>query len=1137
MSNKIKREQNPGLTVVLAWTNILRTAKHILYLLSLSTIVTFTCTIPAYAQKTAMYEGVVFDEGGQPLVGATVTVAGTTIGTITGANGKFVLAVPEGKEVEISFIGYVNQKIKDLSKTRIVMKEDLLNLDEVVVVGYGQQKMKNVTGAISTVAPQEISDLSGGSLGTALSGLVTGLSVSGGNSRPGDPAQLTVRQNDEANSFSGSTGYAPYNGPLYVIDGYVAPVAEGQTMFNNLDVSEIESISVLKDAAAAIYGARSAQGVILVKTKQGQAGAPKISYSGQFGYTDKIKRTKMLNAYDYGTLWNAVAAANTTGNTINPARDLFQYDELQAMRRLNYDLLDQEWSAAFTQKHSVNMSGGTERATYFAGLSYFSQDGNLGKIDYDRWNYRVGVDAKIGKGIKASLQLSGDNGEKNTALNKIGGSSAETDYNALLTRPRYIPDYINGLPVANLGVSNTKIDDIQYYHFGAIQNSDNNSENMSQHMMVNAALEYDFNWNRILKGLKLKVSYAKRISTDKTNQQASDFTLYRLVNRGTGGTESSVDGHLYTGSDIDLSSENLEAITVANGKDGSFISRSTSRSDSYQLNFIASYARQFGDHDVNALFSIEKAKSETEDVLGTVQSPYSFSDGQSNSAYGEQKTSFGRLNGGTLSYIGRVNYAYRGKYLFEFLIRSDASTNFAPENYWGVFPSLSMGWVISEEDWFKNVRAIDYLKIRGSVGQLGKDTTKPWAWLQLYGVGANKGVVFGTSPGNSVGSAISSSDAPNRDAHWDKSYKINFGIDMRTLRDKMSVNIDGYYEWNRDMFMTREGSDDFPATVGTKPAAENFGEMNLWGVELSLGWQDRIGKDFKYHVRVNTGYSDNKVLERAWESPIPMWENHPGKRSDVGQWGLDCIGMFRSYQEIEEYFDRYQITNYLGNTKDDVHPGMLIYRDVRGAQNPDGTYQGPDGVVDNEDDMVRISNRNNPYGLTVNFGGEWKGLSFSAQINANWGGYSFLPKTARGIQNLISSGDDYTDMEFTNLPSFWAGNMFVYEDVLDADGAVVAAQNRDAKYPNMRYSENQETSTFWKVSGTRVTLRNVTLAYSLPKVLVEKLGIGSCRFNLTGQNMLSLYNPYPKKFMDPLSGTYGNYPNLRRITLGVNVSF
>jgi len=1098
--------------------------RYLILSLCVSFIMAFA--LPAYAQQTQKVEGIVVAENGEAIIGASIKIEGTNAGTISDVNGHFTITVPTKAKLAISYIGCVSQTVSDLNNPRIVLKDDLMKLDEVVVVGYGSQKMKNVTGSLATITPQEISDLSVSNLGASLVGVVNGLSVSGGSSRPGETSTLTIRQGAVGAAFSPNGGDGS---PLYVIDDCIYPDA---TAFNNLDANMIENITVLKDAAAAVYGARSAQGVILVKTKRGKIGAPKISYSGQFGYTDQISRTKMLNSSDYGTIWNGVTGAAMVDNSsLNNRTDLFQKDELAAMKNTNYDLLDKYWSAATTQKHSVNITGGTDRATYFAGISYFNQDGNLGALKYNRWNYRAGVDAKISKWIKSSLQISGDYGKKTTTVNKVGGSSSETDYNVLLTRPRYIPESINGLALAAYGVTNNLVDDIQNYNYKSIQDLGNQSTSTPQNMTISASTEYDFGWSRILNGLKFKVAYTKNISTTKTDMLATNVTTYRMLTRGGTGN------HLYTGEGLDLSSSNFESIITSNGDE---VGRSMSRSDSYQLNFYATYARKFGQHNVAALFSIEKAESETEDMDSYVLDPLSFTNGQSNSASGSQTTDFGRTESGMLSYIGRLNYSYADKYLAEFLVRTDASTKFAPENYWGVFPSLSLGWVMSEEQWFKNnVKWMDFFKLRGSVGLLGKDNISPWSWLQTYSRIANKGAIFGTSSSTNIGAAINSSDAPNRDAHWDSSYKTNFGIDGGVLDNRLSFNIDTYYDMNRDVFMSRSGADNFPSTVGTKPTAENFGSYDTYGIEFSIGWKDKIGKDFKYFVKLNTGYSDNKLIKKYWPSLITIDGQHPNQRTDLGTWGLDCIGMFRSYQQIEEYVAKYHITNYLGMSPDKIRPGMLIYNDVRGTQNADGTYKAADGVVDATNDIVRISKRaNNPYGFTANFGGDWKGLSFSAQISASWGGYAMIPKTARSIQNLISSSSSgYNDLQYTNLPSFWANNMFVYSNVLDAQGNVVASQNLNAIYPNLAYSINNLNSTFWAVSSTRVTLRNITVAYSLPKKVVNMLGVESCRFNLTGQNMLSLYNPYPDNFTDPLSGTYGNYPTLRTVTVGVNVSF
>ncbi|WP_372772602.1 SusC/RagA family TonB-linked outer membrane protein [Mangrovibacterium sp.] len=1126
MSNTNKRVQSPNSFEVLPGANFLRSAKYTILFLFLSVFLAFfTGTqAQAQAQKTKMYEGVVVEENGQPIVGATVAVAGTNIGTITDVDGKFTIAVPADKEVEISFVGYISQKIEDLGTTQITLKEDLLNLDEVVVVGYSSQKKAHLTGAVVTVQVDDVTDLASGGLATALSGIVNGLSVSGGDGRPGENARLTIRQSSVSSSLSAVSGFVPDSGPLYVIDGFIST----ESAFNNLDASMVESISVLKDAAAAVYGARSANGVILVTTKRGENGKPRISYSGQFGLTDEVSRAELLDSYNYGKIWNAVRAADPR-DTWDPLRDLFQSDELQSMRGLNYDLLDWEWRAALTQRHSVNISGASEGANYYGGLSYYTQDGNMGNIDYERWNYRAGVDLKITDWVKTSLQVSGDYGSDSKAYSKVGGSNSERDYNSLLARPGYIPEYVNGYPVALYGVSNAALNESQHYHYDIIQSMGDRSESMPQNMTINTALEYDFGWSKQLKGLKLRYTYSKSISTSKTNQKATAYDIYSLSQRAGSGE------HLYTGSDLNLDESNFQKIIVTNGN---ALTRSTSRGDRYQMNFVASYNRSFGLHDVSGLFTIEKSESEAEDLQGSVTSPYSFTNGQSNSATGIHTTSFGRSESGNLSYIGRANYAYADKYLFEFLIRSDASTKFAPENYWGTFYSLSGGWVATEESWFKKaVSFVDYFKLRGSFGLTGRDNIKPWFWTPVYNLSKDKGPIFGTGGASTAsGPHIGIPDqSPNRDARWDKSYKANAGIDLATLKSRLSANIDAYYEWNRDVFVTR--SANVPWTIGTRPSAENYGEIDVWGAELAITWRDKIGKDFKYSIGINTGYTDNKVLKMPWKSLIPIDELHPGERQDVGTWGYNSIGMFRSYQEIEEYFDKYSITNYLGNSKDGVHPGMLIYEDVRGSQNADGSYEGPDGII-NTNDWVQLSKRSdNPYGFTMNLKAEYKSVSISAQFNASWGGYTLVPKTARSISNMVSSGSGYQVMEYTNLPSFWADNMFVYEDVVDNAGEVVAAENRDAKYPNLRYGINDANSTFWRVSGTRVTLRNVTMAYSLPRTLVTKLGVESCRFNLTAQNLLSLYNPYPDKFIDPLAGSYGSYPNLRKITLGVNVSF
>ncbi len=1099
--------------------------KNIILSLFIGTLLTFVMPLCAQNQTVT---GLVVDVSGEPIIGATVMVVNGTVGTVTDIDGKFNIKVAPKSKLKVSFVGYTSQIISDLKNPRIVLLEDQLKLDEVVVLGdYGSQKLRNATGAIETISTEELKDLSVGSLGDALAGKINGLHVSLSGGRPGSTPSLQIRQSSVNTTITPSSdlGGNASPTPLYVIDGFIAD--EGA--FNNLDINEVENVTVLKDAAAAVYGARAAYGVVLVKTKQGKVGAPKISYSGQFGYTDALMLPKMLNAYDYGRIYNAARAANTA--TKDQESDdlrvqLFQSDELEAMKGMNYNLLDKEWSAALTQRHSVNISGGTEKATYFGGVSYYQQEGNIGRLDYNRWNYRAGVNANISKWMKASLQVSGNYGETNKPKNVKGGGS-DGDFESLMLHVPYVPDQVNGYYIFHSGMENiTNPSDQQKSNFAAVQNASDNVENQNQNFSLNGSLEYDFGWSKYLRGLKVKASYSKNISTGKTNTIGTKIDVYRLISRGGSG------GHLYVGDEIEYNANTLGLYELNNGNS---LGRSMNRSDSYQMNLTVSYARQFGKHYVSGLFSIEKAESEWEDLNGSLTDPLPFTDGQSSSVDSNaegfaQTVTFNRSESGMLSYVGRVNYSYDDKYLFEFMLRSDASAKFAPQNYWGMFPSWSAGWVISDEKWFdKDKTKIDFLKIRGSFGILGKDNVNAWLWTQLYTRNPDKGPIFGTNSSTNTSATIRMpKQGVNPDVHWDKTYKTNFGIDMAFLKNRMSANLDFYYDMGREMFASHQGTSYYPNTVGIQPAPENFGEVDTYGVELSLGWKDKIGKDMSYWVKLTTGYNDNKIRETGWKAAYDFDKLVRNERSDRGLWGYECIGMFRSYQEINEYFDKYSITKYLGNTKENVHPGMLIYKDVRGQYDEStGTFGPADGIVD-EQDYIKISHRaSNPYGGTLNFSFSYKDFSISAQFGASWGAYSLVPTTMRK--------ESYS--EYSNVSAMWK-DMFVYEDIYDANNIVTVAQNRNAKYPNIRYSSvNGAPSTFWKVSAATVQLRNMTVAYALPKEWLKIIGISSCRFNLTCQNVFNFLNPYPEGAWASWAGSYGYYPNLRKFTLGVNVSF
>lgn len=1101
------------------------------YIKTLCLAIAMICTLPAMAQNKIV-KGKILDEQGLPIIGATINVAGAKISTVTDLDGNYTLHdVPDNATIHVSYIGYKPTTTKGGT---IKLEENASDLNEVVVVGYGTQKKAHLTGSVATVPMEQMQDITSGSLASTLSGLVNGLSVSGGDARPGSNATMYIRSSDNLSEI-GSTAQQP----LFVIDGYIYPNDVkvnntsqnlGAEAFNNLDASEIESISVLKDASAAVYGARAANGVILVTTKKGKLGAPRITYNGTFGFTDEVSRPKMLSAYNYGRLYNAMAAADPTNTALNHKTALFQADELETMKGLNYDLLDDNWKTAVTQKHSVNVSGATEKVNYFAGISYFDQDGNLGKLEYNRWNYRAGIDVKISKHLSANLTINGDYGVKKTPNVKVGGTSSEKDYNMLLTHPGYIPEYVNGYAIPAYGISNGVVNQNQYYNYSVLQNNGDYKKNMTNNVNINASIDYDFSWNKILNGLKLHFTFDKSINNDKGNEYGSSFTLYKMNYRYGSGQ------HLYSPTGMETAdydyagASNYTALTQGNGD---YLARSATRTDNYQINFTAQYQRKFGLHDIGALFSIEKSEAESEYLTGQRLSPYPFTTGQYNSATGEMTTTFTRSESGTLSYIGRLNYAYSNKYLFEVLLRSEASTKFAPKNYWGTFYSFSGGWVLSEEDWFhKALPWVNFLKVRSSFGLTGRDNTAAWQWMQVYAQDANKGIVFGTGLGNSSSNRITinkNNSAVNSDVHWDKSYKWDGGIDAKFLDSRLDASFDAYYSWDREMLLNL--AQQISYTIGTQSAATNLGKMNSWGWELSLKWNDKIGKDFKYYVGLNTGYSDNKVLNMDFEDEYVYRQITKNHRTDIGTWGMQCIGMFRSFQDIEEYFAKNGITSYMGLAKDKVRPGMLIYKDVRGAYDAaTGKYAGPDGIVDADNDQVRLSNRNNIYGFTMNNGCSWKALSLSFQLSADWGGYTTIPSAA-----LKPTGS----IEYCNMPSFWnVDNMYSYQNVYDAAGNIVVNENHNARYPNLAYSSvNSVASSFWRVSSATVYLRRITLAYSLPSEFVKKCGLQNARVNITGINLIDFYNPYPDNFTSSMAGSYGSYPNLRKWTIGVNLTF
>jgi len=1050
-------------------------------------------TVPfgLFAQQVQITGKITDSKTGLPLEGATVKVKNDKAVAVTDENGVFNITAPSSEAIiSVTYVGYQVYEVKagtgNLSIPLINLDTDL---NEVVVVGYGTQRKVHLTGSVETFDPKEIEELPVSNLGAALSGRILGLSVSGGTGRPGTVSSLTVR-NPLTLSKDGGTLE-----PLYVIDGIVQVGADGRndnSYFNSLDASEVESISVLKDAAAAVYGSRAVNGVVLVTTKRGKAGKPRISYNGSVATNDEMYRTKMLSPYDYAMYYNIMNGPYGQNRTTD-RKYVFSADELEHYKTIDFDRLSQAWQSATTARHTLNVSGGSDRATYFAGASYYTQSGNLATLDFDKWTFRGGSDVKIANGFKVGLQVAGNYSNREKTFNKIGGENDENDYRNLLLTPRMVPLYVDDYPVMLNGWRNNNVSG---YNFFEVEKLGNKTKTKSRYFNMNSYIEYDVPF---IKGLKARVNYSKSFGFSNGSQVGSIYYLYKIIGSGD-------NLHIYD-----------EGATVQTGspqkvKNGDRLYYSNSNSENTQANFTLSYARSFKLHNISALFSVEKAESSSEQEDVWKETPSLSTNGQFGSAFGAIDGRTSGAEAGSLGYIGRVNYSYDDRYLAEFLFRTDASTKFAPENYWGDFYSGSFGWVISRENFF-NVNWIDFLKFRYSIGLLGKDDLKPWLWRQRFTFQSDKGAVFGGNSNVSTGMKMEAS--PNRNATWSNELKNNFGIDARFLKNRLSATVEVFYNHATDMLMERTAI--VPITVGGSVASENWGIVNFYGYELGLGWKGKAGRDFSYGISTRFSWYDNKMLQGnfAETDKYYPWKAQEGQSTDNGKWGYDYIGMFKTQADVDAYVNKFGITSVFGTAASKLQPGMLYYRDVRGALQPDGTFAGPDGKIDDNDQIQLAKHENNHYGFGVTLSLNYKGISLNCAIGGSFGGWSEYDGNSRKQMNTQIENNYYS------VPAFWSS---IYDVDLNPSG----------KYPNPYWSSVSlsPSSNFWKVSSFRMVMRNLNIGYSIPKNLLDRINVSSARVNLSVLNPAYLFNPFSFKAPD---GAYDTFPDLRTYSLGVSL--
>jgi TonB-linked SusC/RagA family outer membrane protein len=1034
--------------------------------------------LQAVAQSIKI-SGKVLDENGAPLVGASVVVKGTTVGVMVGAEGTYTISAAPTATLIFSFVGYPNVEMPVNNQTTIdvSMSTEGEEIEEIVVVGYGTVKRANVTGAVSSLNASELQDIPTMNLSTALEGKLAGVKIGQSSGKPGASTSLTIRQ---------STSYGDVaETPLYVIDG----VIRDKDAFDILDPSEMESISILKDASAAVYGARAAAGVVLVQTKRGKQGKLKVSYNGTYGLTQSVRVPKMLNAYEQAQMLEDGLPYRASGT--DPKDYTFTPAEKEYFKSLpggGYNWLEEAWQDAHLTRHSLNLSGGTERVRYFVGGSYFYQTGNFQGLKVDKSSVRGNLEFDIVKGLTASVSLSLDSKGDRTPMNPADtqGDLMEETFKALLQAPQWVPPAIQGYPVHKAG--SVTINNNPY----AMWESGNYKEGSANNSNTTFGLSYKIPF---IEGLSARAQYSqtKGSTYDKTyytNSYSYDFGIIdSLMPHVILPTQSPS-----TGTPIQINTKR-------------YLEESANHSKNYQVNLSLSYSKIFGEHDVNALLVCEFGEGESgrigvqrngEPLVPNVDMMWALSENSDRALASTPSTS------GNLGYIGRLNYSYGKRYVGEFSFRYEASTKFAPENRWGFFPAGAVGWIISEENFFKeNVNFIDFFKLRASAGLLGNDGVRPYSWSYLFGSKGSSLPMFGSSQ---VAGAIEAKNLGiiNRNISWQKTQSYNLGADVKVWDNKISVGGEVFYKYTYDI-LAQLGS-SLPTTTGAGKSniRFNYGIMCAYGYEIELGYYDKLPFDISYYVKGNFAWSEAMKL-KVDQSPgaIGTWRDQLKNPGD-NQPGAVDMGIIRTQEQLDDILAEDPDFEMNGEKPE---LGMLYYKDLRDSEG----VEGPNGKFDfseAEDRTIIAMHTSAPYTYGISVGLSWKGLKLDMTFVGDFGHYVFFDKPAMEVAELGA-----------NALSFWADHW--------------TPQNTDAAFPRAYdYGLPGNYSTFWRRNGATFTLNDLNLSYTLPNKIAEVCGLAQLRVFCSTKNLWTMVNPFDYK--DASTSNYNAYPMTRVYNFGLN---
>jgi TonB-linked SusC/RagA family outer membrane protein len=1069
----------------------LRLPKLLLLLLLLG------CSLFAGAQEKVI-KGKIFDrETNAPLEGVTVKMKNGKASTITNANGDYIVTVPSSESViTFSYVGYMFYETKaGTSGTVNVPLTKLDNkMDDVVVVGYGTKKRVDVQGAISTIKGAEIEDIPVANLPSALVNRVPGVGVSFSSGKPGSTTTINIRNSTTfPAAFPGGAGGVTSQ-PLIVIDGIISNPAQwaqstNADFFENLDASQIEDITFLKDASAAIYGAAGAKGVVLITTKRGKAGKPKLSYSGYFGVSTPTRDPKTLTAYEHAKYLND--GFELQGAALNTRFSQADLDSLKGLEDKSW--FDYFWKNGKVQRHTINVSGGTEKVTLFAGGSYYSETGNYGIIKNNKYSIRTGLNATIVEGVSANLSFASDfNQEQSNNHKSATSDNDDATIRALYLTPKWVPVTIGDKLVGFQGANNSSPQN-QNWSFLGVHNSGSYRDSKSQGLSVNASLEWK---PKFVKGLVARVQYGQNNRNAVAKGYYAPYYVSNLARRGQ-------NSLLYSGQLVSTTGAS-PVVRIANNDQ---LEEGTTISNNYQLIGILSYGKKIKSHDFDVMVGFDQGESESRNVLLSKNTQIVLGVDEF-WAYSNDPSALGSINEvvrptqafitAKRSYITRANYSFKKRYFFEFIGRADASVNFYPDNRWGFFPTVGIGWKISDERFFRDISFINSLKLRATLGLTGED--RIGARLYESRFTQTTGILFG----NTATSGLDPSIYPNPSLTWEKARNLNVGFDASILNNRINITAEFYQRYSYDGY-DAPSAVQFPGTAGIAPPVVNYGRQLSWGSEFAVGYRGRIGKDWGFTADVNFGFSNSQLMQSYYnETFLGQFGNdqlgiqvgRDPRRYNSNNIGYIAKGILRTQAEVDAILAKNP--NYLiGGLKPQV--GFMDFEDING-----------DGQITEAGDATLMFDKTTAVvGFGITLGASYKSFKVSMNMNLSIGGKRFYDSDARTAPTTVR-----------NAPAFWADHW--------------SPENPNGKFPRADAPLATANSTFWAVNGTQSRINNMVISYQMPKALSTRWGIPDLRFMVTGTNLWNIINPL--KYKDPYTSNFGFYPTLRTISLGVNAS-